>query len=654
MPPRSPNRVPRPVITKDADRPSSPISKSSKLGSGGVQEVASYVIPASSASGRNHHRHSSLTTGERLRPLERDPRERAYPGGSSRPSALRPPREDERDYNYEYTGPKKEFLREGPPVPLPRARERRDSYNIGRERPTSMIVPERPEMEYHRNRDALPPPARGPEGLGRAESVRLRRRPKDDDLNQREMSGRAYVRDEPREERGYQDPRRPSRKGTEDDYVPYADVNPRHNRPRQPDVDGERTEPRHRHRKHHQDEDGDPRTDIRSRDHDDKYERRRAYHDDRENLRDRDHHREFDEKGNRDRRPREEPPEKREREDDGGKGGIIAAGAASAAAAGAAGLAAEGVRRHRQKESEERDAPGRSSKDSRTGHLEAPIDRDSESTSLSGENYQSGGPEDEDRRERRRRRQREKEREEREYHEAREHDRRQTESISSRVPAQGEHDSQTASRELVPSTGAPPSNPKDSALREQKSYERQPDPESSPREQRNRRHRRQRRHHSRTRDDDSYSSPTSPSSEETDDDEDDNFHREPPRVVTPSNEIVKSSLPPQPPKGILKKAKDKFPEPPNPVREGVAPLDAAKKGIPPEARWTRINRRLVNPEALEQEGIRFEEYPEYVIVLKVLDQEDINKFAQKTHEIREKRRAQMGAPPGTDEVSDRS
>ena len=41
-----------------------------------------------------------------------------------------------------------------------------------------------------------------------------------------------------------------------------------------------------------------------------------------------------------------------------------------------------------------------------------------------------------------------------------------------------------------------------------------------------------------------------------------------------------------------------FPEDPAPVREGVAPLKDAKKGvIPPNARWTKISRSLVNPEA---------------------------------------------------------
>ena len=654
MPPRSPNRAPRPVITKDPDGPSSLISKTSKLGGGGVQEVASYLIPASSASGRHHHRHSSLTTGDRLRPIERDSREKTYPGGTSRSSALRPSREDDRDYNYEYTGPKKEFLRDGLSGALPRTRERRDSHNIGRERPSSMILPERLETEYPRSRDPGPPPStRGSEELGRAESLKLRRRAKDDELNRRDIPVRAYVRDDHRDDRSYQDPRRPSRRGTDDDYVPYPDANPRHHRPRKPDLDDERLEPRPRPRKQHPDDNADGRIDMRSRDHEDKYargaeERRRPYQDDRGGVRDRDHRREFDDKGNRDRRPREEPLDNHEKGEDDHKGGIIAAGAATAVAAGAAGLAAEGGRRHRAKESDEREAPTRSTK----AHLETPVDRDSENTSISGETHLSGAPEDEERRERRRRRHHEKDREDRE-HDTREHDRRQSDNAQEDIQLQSEHDRQNVTRDLMPSTVIPPGNSGDSTLPEQKSYER-PDPNPSMHEHRQHRHRRHRRHHSHSRDDDSYSSSSSPSSEESDDEEDDEMPRQRPRVVTPSNELAKAPLPPPPPKGILKKAKDKFPEPPNPVREGVAPLDAAKKGIPPEARWTRINRRLVNPEALEQEGVRFEEYPDYVIVLKVLDQEEINKFAHKTHEIREKRRALMGAPPVTEGESDRS
>lgn len=88
-------------------------------------------------------------------------------------------------------------------------------------------------------------------------------------------------------------------------------------------------------------------------------------------------------------------------------------------------------------------------------------------------------------------------------------------------------------------------------------------------------------------------------------------------------------------KSILKTPRDKFPEEPNPVREGVAPLkDAHKKGIPPDARWTKIDRRLVNPAALKAGKERFEDRPEYVIVLRVLSKEEIQAYAIKTQEIR--------------------
>jgi hypothetical protein len=110
-------------------------------------------------------------------------------------------------------------------------------------------------------------------------------------------------------------------------------------------------------------------------------------------------------------------------------------------------------------------------------------------------------------------------------------------------------------------------------------------------------------------------------------------------VVTPSEDHRE----PEPPiRGILRPPREKFPEDPAPVREGVAPLkDAGKKGIPPNARWTKIDRRLVNPEALEVGNERFEERPDYVIVLRVLTKEEIEAYALKTQEIRAKR----GIPP---------
>ncbi|KAL1860068.1 palmitoyltransferase pfa5 [Paecilomyces lecythidis] len=96
--------------------------------------------------------------------------------------------------------------------------------------------------------------------------------------------------------------------------------------------------------------------------------------------------------------------------------------------------------------------------------------------------------------------------------------------------------------------------------------------------------------------------------------------------------------PEAPPKGILKRPRERFPEEPTTVREGVAPLkDAQKNGIPPGARWTKIDRRLVNPAALEAGHERFEERAEYVIVLRVLTKEEIQAYAVKTQEIRDAR-----------------
>lgn len=106
------------------------------------------------------------------------------------------------------------------------------------------------------------------------------------------------------------------------------------------------------------------------------------------------------------------------------------------------------------------------------------------------------------------------------------------------------------------------------------------------------------------------------------------------QLVEPAKE---KELEPKP-KGILKPARQvPFPEDPNPTREGVAPLkDAGKKGVPPGARWTKINRMLVNPAALEAAHERYEERDDYVIVLRVLAREEIQKFADMTKEIRGK------------------
>ncbi|KAK3626899.1 hypothetical protein LTR56_019525 [Elasticomyces elasticus] len=73
-------------------------------------------------------------------------------------------------------------------------------------------------------------------------------------------------------------------------------------------------------------------------------------------------------------------------------------------------------------------------------------------------------------------------------------------------------------------------------------------------------------------------------------------------------------------------------------REGVVRLkDTIATGIPPGARWTKIDRRLVNPEALEEAKERFEERLDCVIVLRVLTREEIQKLADRTSEMRGER-----------------
>jgi hypothetical protein len=87
-------------------------------------------------------------------------------------------------------------------------------------------------------------------------------------------------------------------------------------------------------------------------------------------------------------------------------------------------------------------------------------------------------------------------------------------------------------------------------------------------------------------------------------------------------------------KSILRKPTEKFPDHHDGIREGVTPLEPEKKGIPKDAKWTKIDRRLVNPEALDLAQLRYEERLDCVIVLKVLTKEEIQALADKTAEIR--------------------
>ncbi|KAK1758603.1 hypothetical protein QBC47DRAFT_358438 [Echria macrotheca] len=108
------------------------------------------------------------------------------------------------------------------------------------------------------------------------------------------------------------------------------------------------------------------------------------------------------------------------------------------------------------------------------------------------------------------------------------------------------------------------------------------------------------------------------------------------RVVSPPREKDEK----KPIKGILKQPKPQFPEEPNPIREGVAPHkdDKTKANVPQGARWTKISRKMVNPEALTIGKERFEVRDDFVIVLRVLSKEEIQAYAAATAQLRERRR----------------
>ncbi|ODA83342.1 hypothetical protein RJ55_01855 [Drechmeria coniospora] len=122
------------------------------------------------------------------------------------------------------------------------------------------------------------------------------------------------------------------------------------------------------------------------------------------------------------------------------------------------------------------------------------------------------------------------------------------------------------------------------------------------------------------------------------------------RLVSPPKEKAED----RPLKGILKQPRSKFPEEANPVREGVAPHkeDKKLKEAPAGARWTKINRKIVNPEALALGKERFEVRDDFVIVLRVLGKEEIQEYAAATQILRERRRHKTEGDDDDDDDDD--
>ncbi|KAI4116893.1 MAG: hypothetical protein LQ338_007642 [Usnochroma carphineum] len=95
---------------------------------------------------------------------------------------------------------------------------------------------------------------------------------------------------------------------------------------------------------------------------------------------------------------------------------------------------------------------------------------------------------------------------------------------------------------------------------------------------------------------------------------------------------------PQDIRPALRTPTERFPEDPVPVRPRVASVERYRPGeIPKNARCTKIDRKLVNPEALELGRELFEERVGYVIVLRVLTRAEIEQYAIMTQQIRSRR-----------------
>ena len=62
--------------------------------------------------------------------------------------------------------------------------------------------------------------------------------------------------------------------------------------------------------------------------------------------------------------------------------------------------------------------------------------------------------------------------------------------------------------------------------------------------------------------------------------------------------------------------------------------DHQKEDIPRDARWTKIDRKTVNPEALAQAGETFDERDDLVIVKRVLRKDEIDAYTVTTEKLR--------------------
>ncbi|MCJ1307640.1 hypothetical protein MMC25_001287 [Agyrium rufum] len=570
----SPNRH-YPVVLSSAEKVSSPVSKS------GLRDPESYHLQPASSGG--HHRRNFSADGRNASTYLGSARDRLDRPSNAPPSVIgatrtyvikepplvRPREENDGRYRVETRQPE----------PLyrdiePRARPRRESLTGGRrERPLSMVALDEHLPKGTSYRDYGPPvTTRGLEKLDRSTSLRSAHRPKDDASS---IASRDYASRSSRDDvEGIRKHRPRDAREKEDGYSSYREDRDhrshRHKREESHDRDRpDRLAPfdsdarrpvEDRHRKHREPH-------IRPRERDDVEEKEHRH-------RDRKHD-----------------------DDTGHTGEKLAFGAAGAAAA--AGLVAEGVKKHRNRDRDDR-SPTKI--DERRPRTRDEPDRSRHSSETS---YDSDDSDEEERKRERRRR------------------RRQEREDNRPVERDSREEADQHARNVV--ANAP--------------YDRRgpvPDNNDEKEERRARRHQRKER---RDRGDEI-------SNEEEDETESEKPSDQPEpsrprvRVVSPAREGEQEVRP----RGILRRPKDKFPEEANPIREGVAPLNMAKgeNKIPENARWTKLSRTIVNPEALEQGNERYELVGlTHVIVLRVLSQEEIAGYAQRTHEIRMEREEKL-------------
>lgn len=565
-----------------------------------------YLQPASGQP-RHHQRHSSATYADQERlnssRVNKQPeyhRRGGYNQYPSNSSGGAPPH----DEGFSYTTPKEQFLQESARPPV-----RRDSYSR-RERPVSIMG----LQEYR-----APPPRREgpPPASSRAALERLERDP------QRPSRGGDS---DPERDRGSDVPRRRHSMRTpavlhhyRDDRDGYTSDNRPPNRPRHERIDEEdrpknryyedrdratvREPDRARERDKDRDRDRDrdrERDKVRDRDIDKERDRDRDRERDRDRDRDRDRARDND----RSTKTTDERRIPRSREPSPENAGLrkgVATAAGLAAAGGLVGLATKGSRAS-PVEDESDEHKGR--KNRRRRHRDDDVDVDDLGNRFERDMAISNG----DKSDRRRPEPRNEDpvdgqddRRERRRHHRKHKDRssRQEESDTTEDSADRDVNSRGQSRERTSEARG--------ATRLRHSTR---DP---------------------SREDERFSTNAEPRTVSPGDAEDTRPRRV--QLVEPNDKKDEVR-----PRGILKKPREQpFPEDPNPEREGVAPLkDATKDGVPPNARWTKISRALVNPEALEKSHERFEEKDDYVIVLRVISREEIMKLADKTKEIRGK------------------